>query len=241
MTNLAHNITNDTVYTMSSREIAELTGKRHDNVMRDARAMLVELYGEEGVLSFEDTHENPQNGQSYPVFQLPKRESLILVSGYNLAMRARIIDRWQELEAQASQPLRIDVRNPLQLALIATQLIEVNQEQAKQIESMKEDVSAHERITKADGSFSITEAAKALQIRPKDLFDYLARHGWIYKRPGSANWLGYQSKTNSGLLEHKVTTVLRPDGTEKATEQVRVTALGLGRLAKLVTSAAKLV
>lgn len=34
--------------TMSNREIAELTGKRHDNVMRDIRVMLAELYGEGG-------------------------------------------------------------------------------------------------------------------------------------------------------------------------------------------------
>jgi Rha family phage regulatory protein len=90
--------------TMSSREIAELTGKRHDNVMRDIRVMLVELHGEGGVLSFEDTHTNPQNGQTYPVFMLPKRETLILVSGYSVELRARIIDRWRELEARVAAP-----------------------------------------------------------------------------------------------------------------------------------------
>ena len=94
--------------TMTSREIAELTGRRHDNVMRDIRALLIELHGEVGVLSFEDTHTNPQNGQTYPVFNLPKRESLILVSGYNVKMRAAIIDRWQELEAQpAVDPMKV--------------------------------------------------------------------------------------------------------------------------------------
>jgi len=36
---------------MSSREIAELTGKPDDNVLRDAHAMAVKLYGE-GVASF---------------------------------------------------------------------------------------------------------------------------------------------------------------------------------------------
>ena len=54
--------------TMSSLEIAELTGKRHDNVMRDIRSMLAELHGEGGVLSFQDTHTNHQNGQTYPEF-----------------------------------------------------------------------------------------------------------------------------------------------------------------------------
>jgi len=96
--------------TMSSREIAELTGKEHRNVMRDIRTMLVELHGEEGVLSFEQTYTNPQNGQTYPCFNLPKRETLILVSGYSVAMRAKIIDRWQELETQALQPTKPTVQ-----------------------------------------------------------------------------------------------------------------------------------
>ncbi|MFE1602339.1 Rha family transcriptional regulator [Methylobacterium sp. ID0610] len=97
--------------TMSSLEIADLTGKEHRNVMRDIRVMLEELHGEGGVLSFEQTHRNPQNGQSYPIFRLPKRECLILVSGYSVALRARIVDHWQELESKQASSLP-DFSNP---------------------------------------------------------------------------------------------------------------------------------
>ncbi len=82
---------------MSSREIAELTGKRHDHMMRDIRAMLVDLNSEGGVPSFGGTHTNDQNGQSYPIFRLPKRETLIIVSGYSAELRAQIIDRRRNL------------------------------------------------------------------------------------------------------------------------------------------------
>jgi anti-repressor protein len=60
------------------------------------------------------------------------------------------------------------------------------------------------------------------------------KHGWIYKRPGAAAYLGYQSRTSGGDLEHKVTTVLRGDGSEKVVEQVLITARGLTKLAALM-------
>ena len=84
------------VTSMSSLEIAELTGKRHDHVMNDIRKMLEELE----VLTPVFSGMRKVRGKEYEVFNLPKRETLILVSGYSVSMRASIIDRWQELEAK---------------------------------------------------------------------------------------------------------------------------------------------
>lgn len=78
---------------MSSREIAELTGKEHRNVLRDIRAMLLELHGEGGVLKFEQSFPNPQNGQPYPVFNLPKREALTLIAKYKPEVISAVADR----------------------------------------------------------------------------------------------------------------------------------------------------
>lgn len=83
--------------TMSSLEIAGLTGKRHDHVARDIKKMLLALHGE-GAPKFGGTYLDNQ-GKERPLYSLPQRECLILVSGYSIAMRARIIDRWRELEA----------------------------------------------------------------------------------------------------------------------------------------------
>ena len=100
-------------------------------------------------------------------------------------------------------------------------------------------VQALARLAEADGSTCITDAAKDLQMRPKDLFAWLQEHRWIYRRAGGTGWVAYQPRLQSGLLEHKVTTVERTDGSEKIVEQVRVTPKGLARLAELLSTSTR--
>jgi phage antirepressor YoqD-like protein len=218
--------------TMSSREIAELTGKRHDHVMRDIREMIAALHGESDLPKFGGIEKDARN-RDQPVFLLPKRESLILVSGYNITMRAAIIDRWQELEARPAVDPLATLNDPAAMRGILLSYTEKVLELQGEVEEMRPQVQALERIAISDGSLCITDAAKSLQVQPKALFSYLREHHWIYRRPNSASDIAYQDKLQSGLLEHKVTVVTRADGSEKTTTQVRVTPKGLARLAKL--------
>jgi phage regulator Rha-like protein len=94
--------------TMTSREIAELTGKRHDHVMRDITAMLTQLHGDGGVPKFGDTYTNEQNGQTYPMFALPYEETVCLLTGYDAKARMAVIKRWQELE-KPKQKTRVEL------------------------------------------------------------------------------------------------------------------------------------
>lgn len=85
---------------MSSREIASFAGKRHDHVMRDIKKMFAELSIH--APHFWGTYKT-SNGNEYGCFNLPKREKLILISGYSAKVRALIIDRWIELEKKVAQ------------------------------------------------------------------------------------------------------------------------------------------
>ena len=159
----------DGILTMSSLEIAELTGKRHDNVMRDIQGMLGELGG---VLSFEDTYTNPQNGQSYPIFNLPKREALILVSGYSVLMRAKIIDRWQELEAKQAP------QTPLTYIQALEQLIEVEKQKEAALElakvaiETKAEIGSRREATAMNTASQAVKKANKLEIELDQSKDY---------------------------------------------------------------------
>lgn len=101
------------IKTMSSREIAELTGASHDNVLKTVRKLV-----SEGLVSQNETpYTHPQNGQTYTEFVLSFRDTMLVVSGYSAEMRARIIDRWQELEAQTARPAELTRMDILKLAM----------------------------------------------------------------------------------------------------------------------------
>lgn len=96
---------------------------------------------------------------------------------------------------------------------------------------------ALDRIAKVtDGSMCITDAAKHLDIAPKQLFTFLSCKEWIYRRLGNKNWVGYQDKIQKGLLEHKIVVIgSDDDGNDKTAPQVRITRKGLAKLSEMLT------
>lgn len=99
--------------TMSSLQIAELTGKRHDAILRDIRNLL-----EQGVNAhnFVEVEYTDKKGESRPCFQLTKTGCLILASGYNAVLREKIINRWIELEMANTPKLPQTFAEALRLA-----------------------------------------------------------------------------------------------------------------------------
>jgi len=116
--------------TMGSLEIAELTGKRHDNVRRDIENMASELS-----LSFEEKV-IPTGGRPIKEYLLERREVEILLTGYSIPLRAKVIDRLHELEEQAKgAAFRVPQSLPEALRL-AAELAEQNEKLALENKEM---------------------------------------------------------------------------------------------------------
>lgn len=86
----------DGVRAMDSRDIAKLTMKTHKRVMQDIREMLEKIGTDLGP-SFKSVYLDRYNRET-ACYKLPYRETMILLSGYSTEIRAKVIDRWLELE-----------------------------------------------------------------------------------------------------------------------------------------------
>jgi anti-repressor protein len=202
---------------MTSREIAELTGKRHDNVMRDIRVMLLDLFGPGGVLKFEGADVNQQNGQSYAIFLLPKRESLVLVSGYSVKMRARIIDRWQELEARA--PAFVVPRTLSDaLRLAADQADRADRAEARLVEQAPK-VEFAETVRNMDAGVTMLQMAKLLGWGRNKLMAQLRGDNILTK-----NNVPYQKWIDKGYFAVAESTIKRTKGAGQVFLQRRYAA-----------------
>lgn len=76
---------------MTSLEIAELTGKNHQHVCRDLRKL--DEAGVIALLSFQETEKDSQ-GKSRTIYNLPKRETenIIDLSSFGQLVEAGVID-----------------------------------------------------------------------------------------------------------------------------------------------------
>lgn len=213
--------------TMSSREIAELVEARHNDVV----ATIERLFNKGLLRSSRKTRRESTGGRPLDVYDLTERDSHLVVAGYSDEHRAKVVDRWQELEAQAATPAFAVPTSFSQALMLAAQQAEQIEKQQAALAIAAPKAQALDRIAKADGELCITDTAKTIQIAPRKLFAWMQSHGWIFRR--GDKWVAYQDRIDSGHLIHRATVVQRKDGSDKEVTGVMVTAKGQAKLAEV--------
>ena len=217
------------IQTMSSKEIADMTGKEHKDVLRDIRNMFEQLQIDSAQFcaQYKDS-----TGRTLPCFNLDKDLSICLVSGYNVQLRMAIIKRWNELEAQVLEAVRPSymIEDPVARAKkwieeqTAKQEAEATLlEAAQAIEVMTPTVDAYDLIAGKKGSMCFQDAYKFLGgMKLKDMKAWLYEKKWINKDRFGRDSIGYYQNMNGYLVE-KVTT---------HQPQIRITYKGLAAMAR---------
>lgn len=196
---------------MSSRQVAELTGKLHAHVMRDIRNLLDQGVGESnfGLSSYMS-----EQNKELPEYQLTKKGCLILASGYDAVLREKIIDRWEELEQANKQTTPQTYLEALKALVVSEEnrlmLQEENKLQQQIIHEYEPKVSYYDSILQSTDAINITVIAKDYGISSKKLNEILHDLKIQYKQ--STTWLLYQDHSIYGYTKTTTTKYNKPNG-----------------------------
>ena len=207
--------------TMSSLEIARLTEKRHDAILRDIRNLLNQGVNAHNFVEVEYTD---KKGEKRPCYELTKKGCLILASGYDAKLREKIIDRWEELEKEkqngnfqtpqtyieALEALVASEKEKERLALENEQQQETIELQQQELTQSAPKVSYYDNHLQSVNTQTSTQVAKQIGMDAEKLHKKLKEIGIIYRQSGQ--WILHAPYSTWGMHSTRTQTYTRSDG-----------------------------
>jgi anti-repressor protein len=204
--------------TMSSREIAALTGKEHRSVLRDCDNLNenYERMGLHKIVQGYYTHPNT-GSQRHRELLLNRMQTMDLMTGYNIELRIKVNRRWEELER--TQTAAIDFSNPDTVLKLAQNWAE----EVKKREAVEEKLKIAapkalfaDAVAQSSSSILVGALAKILNQKGIDigqnrLFEWMRCKGYMCS-VGKNNNVPTQKAMNMGLFEISETAVSRTEG-----------------------------
>lgn len=211
--------------TMSSREIAELCEKRHDNVKRT-----IDMLADKGVIAFPQIEEKATNGRPSLDYvfagEKGKRDTYVVVAQLCPEFTARLVDRWQELEAQQAN-------NAFSIPQTLSQALRLAAEQAEKIEQQEQLIALQapkaafvDHYVDVGTSKSLRETAKILKMPEKAMIERLIEDRLLFRQSGKL--LPFASEKAKPLFTVKTGTAEHGHNYT----QTRVTAEGMRFIAE---------
>jgi phage antirepressor YoqD-like protein len=177
--------------TMSSREIAELTGKEHKNVLSDCDK-LNESYNKLGLAEISaGVYYHPNTGnQQHREMLLTRMQCFDLLTGYRTDLRIKVNRRWEELEIKQRQQQQIDFSDPDTVLMLAQNWKEERQkriEAEQKIEADKPKVLFVESFETSKTTISVGDMSKLIRqqgisIGQNRFYDWLTEHKYLMCR-----------------------------------------------------------
>ena len=219
---------------IDSREVAEMVGKQHKNLLSDIRGYvdkLAELKIEPGDFFTENTYLDANN-QRRPCYLVSKKgcefiaHKLTGVKGTEFT--AKYINRFHEMEGIIQDHI------PQGKELLALAVLEAQktiEEQTAQIKEMKPHAILGQAITTANTSILVGDMAKILRqngvnIGGRRFFEWLREKGYLIKRKGTDWNMPTQRSVEQGLFEVKESVHIDGNGCNQITRTPKVTGKG---------------
>lgn len=174
-------ITND--ITMTSKDLAEITGKEHKNILADIRKEMEEL-GEEAELIFKLGKYKDLNNQSRPMYIFGKDGAMQMAMKYSAEIRRKVILKLEELENKTKHKLPNNYIEALKQLVVS--------EEARVEAENKNAILMHVNKT-----YTMTEIAKEINLKSATQLNKILKDKKIqYKTNGT--WVMYSKYSELG-------------------------------------------
>lgn len=262
--------------TMTSLEIAEVTGKQHAHVMRDIRTLIDKInestsglvdcsedyhrgdrtqykhlsdktqgaildwcFGKQNTSSYliESSTYKDAKGEERGMYVLNKKACLLLASGYDVILRAKIINRWEELETKEVSLVKVPTTFAEALRLAADQA-EKLEAQEKMLEASSKEIvelsgtiaTMQPKVTYVDKILASKETVTTTQIaqdygQSAKAFNILLRNFGIQHKVGG-QWILYAKYLPSGYVQSDTIPIEHKDGSSGSVMHTKWTQKG---------------
>lgn len=164
---------------ITSYEIAELVGSRHDKVKQS-----IERLSDRSVIALPPMGEKATAGRpsAYYIFEgeRGKRDSIIVVAQLSPEFTARLVDRWHELESAVSKPVQIP-QSFAEALRMAADLEEEKERLQLQLTEAAPKVEFVDRYVTANGSMTFRQVAKLLGAKEPEFRLFLIESRIMYR------------------------------------------------------------
>lgn len=196
-------VSNSEILTMSSREIAELTGKRHDNVRRT-----IESLWDLSLISVTQSEEPAlRGGKPTKIYNINEEDSYIVVARLSPEFTAKIVKRWRELESQQAPKIPQTYAEALQLAADQAKLIE---QQSEKIAIDKPKVDFVDKLVDKSNVMNATTIAQKHGksaiwlnkiLKEHDVYSKAIKRGKVFRQWFIQKKLGEMKQTEMGYSQ----------------------------------------
>ncbi len=213
---------------MTSLQIAEITGRRHTDVMRAIRNM-EPAWEKVSERKFALAEYQDEQGKPRPCYSLNKEECLYIATKFNDEARAKLIKRWKELEEQHQKPSvpqnylealkslvkaeeekqQLALENKKQQEQILT-ISKTNMELGNKITEMLPKVSYYDKILQSNATMTVTQIAQDYGMSAMRLNKELESMRIQHKVRGQ--WILFAQFLECGYVHSRAVDILRSDG-----------------------------
>ena len=222
--------------TMTSLEIAEVTGRNHKDVMRSIREMeeaWVKVNGRKfALVEYKDA-----KGEMRPCYSLNKTECLYIATKFNDEARAKLVLRWEELETKERNQYQVPQSFAEALMLAAKQQEQI-EEQQRQLEANSKEIvelngaiaEMQPKVTYVDMILASKETVTTTQIaqdygQSAKAFNVLLRNFGVQHKVGG-QWVLYAKHLPFGYVQSDTFPIVHKNGTNGTVMHTKWTQKG---------------